>query len=885
MLIKIILILSLYLMTFKRSSVLNCGLFGAFGDNILMDKIKILGIYNIIRGRDSCGLAINDELYHGVDDYMTKEKNSSFDDFIENEIFPEIEHPILLGHTRKGTMGKNNKDNAHPFKIETDNGTLIGIHNGQIHNYKDLCAYSGMTEEEITEFSVDSKAFLAAIGKVFHDKEKLQYLFENYNGAAAIVFYFIEDNNKVYYYHGESKTNQQYAMLSEERPLFLLDCNNTVYFSSLEPSLKAINNSEKIIHEVLFNKLFELQIDTLIETEIISITRKNVQTLVNKVKNFNYEEYEEYETTYYSHNGPILPFKAPYPESFLKNRIVLTEQGYIKNGKVEEGFWNAKVDNYGRTPLHTDYIALKGKEHFFFNGSALSKIKTIKDFKSFSSRIEKSNYNITKKIEMLLNYSNVIITGNTFWEKKEYGTIAVPSFSAYYDNLFKSPFKLHCISGIVKSVSMENEFIENHPDITSKKNVEDYIKLKTSTKIEILTSSTIGKVITYKLENNNKHSYLLVDIFNTEWKKEVPEKLMILENTCELPSKNNSYMINQIKIVNLIHAKFKENVNNNKNEELRVHIKRKEFFQDIYNTEIRLLLNGADMYSDKIYHSFDFNTNDESYITNIPFFEKSEKINNIDKPFNKRVLSLLYEYLNINTIEVLSEKEGIFLYKINVIVHTATKSSKTEHLIRINNYINTVYTSNSLKYIFDEEKDINFIELETGGMIIDYCILKEWLDTFLEKSIIVDYYEISSTEFIKNDYEKVICKIGIKGYPKLFNLTLSTMIIDSVNNIHSKDNFPSHFLIKGATDNSSSVYMKFWQNIEAMCNSINCSFEISNDLEEELENMLEECTNTIESNLLLIEEDYDNTLSIVKLYKEAFEKSHDILKKLTYIEV
>lgn len=62
---------------------------------------------------------------------------------------------VLMGHTRKATIGTISVDNAHPFEV----GNIVGAHNGHISNHEE------MNKKYARAFSVDSMHIFAHIQK------------------------------------------------------------------------------------------------------------------------------------------------------------------------------------------------------------------------------------------------------------------------------------------------------------------------------------------------------------------------------------------------------------------------------------------------------------------------------------------------------------------------------------------------------------------------------------------------------------------------------------------------------------------------------------------------------------------------------------------------
>lgn len=228
---------------------LSCGLFGVAAENVEdidINKVKILGIFNDSRGGHSCGLAIDGDIIVGVNQLKL------FKDFIgSSRIENPYELPVILGHTRYATGGLHNEDNAHPFGfgINNDYYEFIGTHNGSLHNQADLAEeYKVSTSQEIINKykvksyrqKIDSEILLECI----YTSKSFKVL-EKYQGAAALVFYNTNEPDTVYLYHGKSK-KYEYGVPVEERPLFYYqESDNIFYYSSIKESLEAIKNTSK----------------------------------------------------------------------------------------------------------------------------------------------------------------------------------------------------------------------------------------------------------------------------------------------------------------------------------------------------------------------------------------------------------------------------------------------------------------------------------------------------------------------------------------------------------------------------------------------------------------------------------------------------------------
>jgi hypothetical protein len=216
-----------------------CGIFGHFptsgkGANIM--KIKVLGLDNIERGRDSCGYYYGGNIHKGV------EKFKEFDKLIQDHIITMgDQYPLFLGHTRSaspGIAGGYSAFNAHPFEC----GDLVLTHNGVIYNINQLAEEFDV---DIKDLNVDSHKLAKIISETGLD------VLNRYVGAAALAFTLKTEPSVGYIYHGKSNEKSFAAaatngkMCFEERPLYIMQTPEGLFYSSKKEGLLMIRESEE----------------------------------------------------------------------------------------------------------------------------------------------------------------------------------------------------------------------------------------------------------------------------------------------------------------------------------------------------------------------------------------------------------------------------------------------------------------------------------------------------------------------------------------------------------------------------------------------------------------------------------------------------------------
>lgn len=288
-----------------------CGLFGAISGRGAPDLniIKMLGTLNQERGEDSCGLAFGHSLVKGVG---TEAKWTNF--IKTNKIEFKAQDHVVIGHVRKKTQGLATEKNAHPFKVpisyvpkedkdKKKDYCIIGAHNGNITNWRDMCREKGL---DPVNYDVDSHAVMALIGTTFRAGN--YKFFTKYEGKAALMWTF-SDEEAIYVFHGKSIENN-YGMrfdVSEERPLhYWVDTKkNVTYFSSEAGPLEAIATDNEEVKSVPFNQIIKFTSNTM---EVIAEIPRDT------------EGYQFFTTSQVRSSSAVTPNRKIDNNDFFKNR-------------------------------------------------------------------------------------------------------------------------------------------------------------------------------------------------------------------------------------------------------------------------------------------------------------------------------------------------------------------------------------------------------------------------------------------------------------------------------------------------------------------------------------------------------------------------------------
>lgn len=176
-------------------------------------------ITNQVRGTDGAGIFIVPQKVKDKPLSATVHKSIlNGQQFISNtlgsKIVDDMETSLVaVGHVRAATEGAISTENAHPFRIQREDGSyLVGVHNGTLNAWK--------RHKNAKDFKVDSHWALAEIAK------NPTQAFAAFDGAFAFIWW---DSN-------EPET--LYMARNDKRPLcFVYDSTHKIMLGASEPGM------------------------------------------------------------------------------------------------------------------------------------------------------------------------------------------------------------------------------------------------------------------------------------------------------------------------------------------------------------------------------------------------------------------------------------------------------------------------------------------------------------------------------------------------------------------------------------------------------------------------------------------------------------------------
>jgi len=409
-----------------------CGIFGCSikpnaNKQSALAKFKILGIYNMTRGRDASGVYINGAIKKTVRD---------FDDYIEDNLLTDqLVNTVVMGHNRQGSTGYSKTVNqAHPHMI---NDGLVITHNGTIEDTEDLCKKYNLDKKD---YDVDTKI----LGTLLYTEGPA--ILNEYKGMAALAYVYVDEPETLYLYRGESKRYKAGQPI-EERPLFFMETEEGIFYSSIEDSLKAIREKEDEKPEVLVgNYVFPIKNGEFDFDNAVEVTRGDsnvtvytapvhVPAVTNR-SNYNRsgQNYNAHHEVLNSHIGRISDFRLVYKESIpkrvfdskkdgfkiYKDEFVYAHQGrywkaprtlvegpiYLKRGGL---ICSDSKDKAAELCYFHHGVMLKGREAYKAIMDLKAKIgesNWVLDPKKFNFAMEISKYSLYPVTSLIIEYNN-----------------------------------------------------------------------------------------------------------------------------------------------------------------------------------------------------------------------------------------------------------------------------------------------------------------------------------------------------------------------------------------------------------------------------------------------------------------------------------------------
>src|SRR3990167_960823 len=174
------------------------------------DSFYQLLFVNTLRGDDSTGVIAveTDTTFHIMKEAV--EAAWFVPQFQHGEVGKRlwVHGKALIGHNRKGTVGKIDDENAHPFVVDDDfamvhNGTLIGHH-------------------RLADTKVDSEALAIVMARAFKEedyKTSLETTMADVTGAYAVSIY-------------DQRHNKVRLFRNKERPMAYVETSDAWFFAS-----------------------------------------------------------------------------------------------------------------------------------------------------------------------------------------------------------------------------------------------------------------------------------------------------------------------------------------------------------------------------------------------------------------------------------------------------------------------------------------------------------------------------------------------------------------------------------------------------------------------------------------------------------------------------
>lgn len=345
----------------------------------------VLGIANDSRGGDSCGVFIDGKYEYGVD------KSKLFSNyFLGSDLLYNTDRAsIALLHCRKASIGAISEKTAQPVIIKDTYGNVdyVLMHNGTIHNYKELAA-KYIPEVDITGMT-DSQVMAHIFYNVGYEP------LNEYNGGA--VFAIVDYRGyspKVMLFKGASKKTEYSKEIEEERPLFYCvdKLKRELVFSSIGIHLAALRKEQDV---------FSLRENTLYEFNGKGLSVVKYYSRENAFQQKKYDKYD-YRSSGYHYGGGTLPLVCGEDSGYMAANLL--NNTYSFRSKPMHG--KVYLTNYGKIENHSRKNP-KNYEMYFFRGVALKNSYCFRFLSALQKDSRLSDADFFKKFEPVIRYLSV----------------------------------------------------------------------------------------------------------------------------------------------------------------------------------------------------------------------------------------------------------------------------------------------------------------------------------------------------------------------------------------------------------------------------------------------------------------------------------------------
>lgn len=379
-----------------KNNTLNCGIFGWAGktpNKFNKDKFDKLGISNIDRGKSSCGISYDGDVFIGIN------ARKLYNDFIVDEEIKPIKFPVVIGHTRQASVGTTvNVHNAHPFAYgENGEYEFIGCHNGTLYNKEEIADKFEITlKENYKEYNSNLKEMVTSEREKIDSEILLECIYKSKNfkvlsdyfGTAALMFTNLNESNIVYLFRGESKLHSYSKDTDDERPLYIYKENkNSMYISSLENALRTIGGNDDNIVKLDTNIVYKITDGNFADAEKIEITRINAQqTQKPSTKSYypgRHENYIDYGNDWDDHGYFVEDCRSKKNQGVMSLLPHIRTESRIAQAKRERV---ERIEKKEEINIYTEQTVAKQNEYgstiyfnklrFYRNGHAITGIYT-----------------------------------------------------------------------------------------------------------------------------------------------------------------------------------------------------------------------------------------------------------------------------------------------------------------------------------------------------------------------------------------------------------------------------------------------------------------------------------------------------------------------------